>query len=141
MTTRRLELVTATAFLALAVAGWLASAGLPPAPRLFPRLVLAVLGLAAAAWLAGLLRAPAAAGDEPQEEGGRRRLLVAFGLTLAYAAAVVTIGFFVVTLVYIPVMARFLGHRSWPWAIVAAVLYAIVTYLLFVVLFERPVPF
>lgn len=146
MASYRLEVAAAAAFLVLAAAGWYLSADLPEVPRMFPRLVLALLGLSAALWLVGAVRravgAPAhAEQSEAPERSVGLSLLAVLGLTFVYAAAVITSGFFVPTVLYIPLMARLLGYRSWPIALAAAVAYTVVAYLLFVILFERPVPF
>ncbi|WP_108663220.1 tripartite tricarboxylate transporter TctB family protein [Acuticoccus kandeliae] len=140
MTSRRLEIAAALGFLGLAAAGWWASAALPPDPRMMPRLVLALIALASAFWLFRLLRAARPAPEPAEPVAEALKMPAVFALTGVYAVLVVSVGFFIPTLAYIVLMARLLGERRWVASIAAAIGFAIVAYLLFVVLFERPVP-
>ncbi|GAB4391522.1 MAG: hypothetical protein Tsb0032_03650 [Kiloniellaceae bacterium] len=134
------DMVAAIGLLALAVAGWWQTASLPSDAAMFPRLALSALAVLALVYLVrSLLRARRAQATKPLFKNAGRFVL-AFALIAIYVAVFPRIGFFTATLVFIPVFVMAMGMRRAPLIAIATLAYTVVTYVLFVVLLNRPLP-
>lgn len=135
------DIAGAVLLLAGTAVAWAASSGFPGEARVFPQLVMGMLAIAGAVWFAKAVRRSVGThADAAPREGGRLRLVAIIALTLAYILAIIAIGYFVPTMIYIPAVAAILGSRAWHWIVLAAVLYCVSIYVVFVLLFARPVP-
>lgn len=62
------------------------------------------------------------------------------GMSAVYVASVGIVGFFTATAMYMPIVAWLLGLRRIVHSIVVTAVFLIATYIVFVVLFARPMP-
>jgi hypothetical protein len=134
------DMIAATLLLVLTCVFWWDSTAISAAEaRMFPRLVLlALAALGLLLFLRGLRAGPEAA--ETPVISALPAFAAFLGATAVYGVAVGWIGFFTASLVYIPVVARLIGLRAlWLNALVTAV-FLLVTWLVFVGLFARPLP-
>ena len=134
------NVIGAAVLLVGTVAGLLELGRFPAEARPFPALVLATLLITGIWWLARSLLARPTPGSDTGSVGDKRRLIAATGLTFAYAVAVSHFSYFIPTILYIPAMAIALGDRRPLIAGLAGVGFTLGAYLIFVVLFERPIP-
>ncbi|KUF08961.1 tripartite tricarboxylate transporter TctB family protein [Pseudoponticoccus marisrubri] len=107
--------------------------------RMFPLLILGLLAILA---LALFGRSFLAARQHAAERviGDRGKFLTFVACTGLYAASVSQIGFFTASALYVPVAGHLLGLRkAWVNLTVTAG-FLVATYLVFVVLFSRPLP-
>lgn len=135
------ELVTALVILALAAAGIAQATGFPVASAYLP---MAVLGLACFLSLAWAVQSILAIRREPPsfrlDPAETRRLLTLAGLSLLYAFAIVEIGFFTSTFIFIPLSAFLLGYRSAKGLAIATAAFALLLYAVFGLLLRTPLP-
>lgn len=132
--------IGAAALFVLCLLAWSRSARFPDDAIVFPRIVIALLAVLSVAMLAKTFLGSGVATE-------RRRFFIdgrRFGLTalaiLAYVVAVSVLGYFTATIVFLPLMALGLGYRRpFPLALMAAFFCGAV-FLVFVVMFERPLP-
>jgi hypothetical protein len=75
-----------------------------------------------------------------EKHSGYRRLLGAALVTAGYGIAVWQTSYFIPTVLYIPLMAYILENRTLSLTIPASLAYTTMIYLIFVVIFERPMP-
>ncbi len=136
-----LELVIALVVLALAAAGIVQATEFPVASAYLP---FAVLGLACALSLAWAVQSVLAIRREPPsfrlDPAETRRLLTLAGLSLIYALAIVEIGFFTATFIFIPLTAFLLGYRSVRGIAIATAAFALLLYAVFGLLLRTPLP-
>lgn len=134
------NVIGAAVLLACTVAASFELTRFPAEARPFPALVLGALFVAGLIWLARSLLARTAPQIDTAVAGDKRRLMAAVGLTCAYAVAVSHLSYFIPTLLYIPAMAMVLGNRQPLIVCLAGVGFTVGAYLIFVVIFERPIP-
>lgn len=134
------NVIAAVVLLACTAAAFFELTRFPAEARPFPALVLVVLVVTGVIWLVRSFLARTASGSGVGTAGGKRRLTAAVGLTLAYAVAVSHLSYFVPTLLYIPAMAMVLDNQRPLVACLAGVGFTVGAYLIFVVIFERPIP-
>jgi hypothetical protein len=142
MNSARIEALAAAILVAVAAGLLLMSMQFPTASRIFPIMVLVALLVAALMWLVrSLLAGKKGVNDEPgAPASNRRQLLGAAALTAAYGVGVSVSSFFIPTVIYIPAMAFVLGNRNLPVTIASGTGFAAIVYVVFVWLFERPIP-
>lgn len=135
------ELVVALVVVALAAAGIAEATEFPVASAYLP---FAVLGLACGLGLAWAVQSVLAIRREPPsfrlDPAETRRLLTLAGLALLYAFAIVTIGFFTATFIFIPLAAFLLGYRSVRGLAIATAAFALLLYAVFGLLLRTPLP-
>lgn len=135
------ELVIALVVLALAAAGIAQAIGFPVASAYLP---VAVLGLACVLSFTWAVQSVQAIRREPPsfrlDPAETRRLLTLAGLSLLYAFAIVAIGFFTATLIFIPLAAFLLGYRSVRGLAIATAAFALLLYSVFGLLLRTPLP-
>lgn len=102
---RAFAIVLAAMFVAMVVA----ARDYPWEPRLFPTVV-ALAGVALAVAAAARARSI----EPPREREPRRRIVLALVAPPLYGGALFLLGFWIATLVAIPVLARALGFRKVP---------------------------
>lgn len=112
----------------------------PAEARAFPLMVLGTLLLSSSWWLVRTLMVPPTEEESVAARGNMGRLGVAVLLTVAYAAAVSHFSYFLPTAVFIPAMALALGNRQPLVVCLSGIGFAAGAYVIFVVLFERPIP-
>ena len=137
----RIEPLAAAALVAATVGLVFSTRDFPADSRIFPLLVLAALLVAAIAWLIRSIVSARNAGtgsDAPAVN--YRTLLTAAAVTFAYGVGVWLWSFFLPTVLYIPLMAFVLGNRNLVVTITSSIGFAIGVYIIFVWLFERPIP-
>jgi putative tricarboxylic transport membrane protein len=107
-----------------------------PGPDVWPRAILALIGISCVVRIVGVLRRPAATDPvmladvldtrpdgEPDAPPPRRyplRLAIGVALTAAYVALLGTLGFFIDTVLYIALLTRTGRYRRWPVIVVVA---------------------
>ena len=116
------------------------------AARNYPYAVLAFTGVVLTVWLGRSIRRLKAGIAERQADdasGGLGSIggYLVLGGTLIYGALVVYFGYVVPTLIYLAVMAYFLGGRNWLTIGAVAVLFPFAIYGFLVYGFDRPLPF
>lgn len=106
--------------------------------QIFPRLVSGIMVVCSAILMVRGILWPTE--GSPLSRGERRRVALAIVLTLAYIVSIVPVGFFTVSLIYIPLTAYVLGLRQhlMIWATTFVFLFAI--HYIFERLFYTPLP-
>lgn len=134
------DMVAALILLAVTGVFWWDSTAIPAAEaQMFPRLVLVALGLLALLLLVRGLRAgPLRAQTRVIETHAAFAAFI--GTTVVYGVAVGYLGFFTSSVVYIPLVARLIGLRSAKLNALVTGVFLLVTWLIFVALFARPLP-
>ena len=135
------ELVVALVILGLSVLGLVDTTGFPRASAYLPT---AVLGLACALSLAWVVQSVLAIRRERPtlrlDPARTRRLLTLAALSLLYAVAIVGIGFFTSTMLFIPLSALLLGYRNAGGLVIATAAFAVLLYTVFGLLLRTPLP-
>ncbi len=107
--------------------------------RMFPRMILVALF-----FLGALLAARTLRSDKDQRADAIINSVRAFSLFILastlYVASVSTLGFFTASGIYMPVVAYLLGLRRHLLNLAVTVIFLFVTYLVFVIVFARPLP-
>lgn len=136
-----IEFVFALVILALAGFGLAESIAFPRASAYLP---VAVLGLTCAlsvAWavqsIIAIRRERPTLAVDPAEA---RRLVTLGLLSLLYALAMTTIGFFTSTILFLPLAALALGYRNWRGIALATAAFIGVLYAVFGLLLQTPLP-
>lgn len=140
MPSRWRERTAASVVIALTALAFLHVRELPSDAAMFPTLTLALAAALAGMWLVAtfLVR------DEPAETEPffqtPRNFAIAVGLTPVYLYLVSEIGFFTASSVYMLLLAFLLGLRRLPALLLGTAGFMASVYLVFVVLFARPLP-
>lgn len=129
--------------LLLAAAGFVHIHGLPAGAAMFPRLVLGATAFLATLWLISTFMAAKRAVDAPASgpfiENPRN-----FGIFVAtivgYIALIEILGYFTSTAMFMLASSTLLGFRRHRFLIIATVAFIAFVYVIFVVLFKRPMP-
>ncbi len=133
------ETVTAAALLALALFAWFDAATFAEEARVFPRLVAFAMGVLAFAMLARSFFAKAEDTKRPFFKSFRY-FLVCLVLIGGYVYSTSLLGYFTASAIFIPAFALLLGLRR-PFVIIASTVgFVILTNLVFVQAFQRPLP-
>ena len=142
MNSSRIEALAAAVLIAAASGLLLKSTQFPAASGIFPIMVLVALLIATLIWLVrSLLAGQKGADGEPgAPASNRRQLYGAAALTAVYGVGVSLSSFFIPTIIYIPAMAFVLGNRNLPVTIASGTGFVVIVYVVFVWLFERPIP-
>lgn len=141
MRSARIEALAAAAVIAAAAGLLLSAMQFPTDSRIFPMMVLGALLIAGILWLMRSLLAPGGANDgSGAAVSNRRQLFGAAAVTAAYGVAVSLSSYFIPTVIYIPLMAFVLGNRNLPVTVASSAGFTVMIYLIFVWLFERPIP-
>ena len=135
------ELVIALVVLALAALGLIDAAEFPRASAYLPTAVLGLACVLSVAWavqsLLAIRREPPTLRLDPAET---RRLLTLAALSLLYAFAIVEVGFFTSTVLFIPLAALLLGYRSVRGLALSTAAFALLLYAVFGLLLRTPLP-
>ena len=129
--------IAALVLLALSGAAWIETGTIPGEARLFPRLVLGVMGVLSVAMLVRSFARRTDAGPFFLAPGA---LAVTLALAVVYIAAVEVIGYFAATALFVPGLALALGLRRTLLLALTTLGFVAAVYLVFVVLFGRPLP-
>ncbi|MCW7543603.1 tripartite tricarboxylate transporter TctB family protein [Aurantimonas litoralis] len=140
--------IGAVALLLLAVSVFVASGSLPFKSMIFPRMISTVMALCAVLMLLRTVslrsgRAPAAATDPKLNQPffrNSRNFLITFGAFIAYVVAISTLGYSVATAILIVALALALGFRDYRLLAAATVSFLVLVYVVFILVFERPLP-
>ncbi|MEQ9125268.1 MAG: tripartite tricarboxylate transporter TctB family protein [Alphaproteobacteria bacterium] len=133
------EAAAALALLALAAVAWLSAVTFAAEARVFPRLV---AGVMAALALVMLGRSFFMNSEERRRQFFKHfpTFMLCLGLILGYVYTTSLLGYFTASAIFVPAFALLLGLRR-PVVIVASTLgFLLVTHLVFVEAFERPLP-
>lgn len=119
---------------------WWDSTAIPAAEaQMYPRLVLILLfGLSALLFVRGWRMAPSHRGLPVVM--ALRPFAAFLAITVIYAASVGLIGFFTSSTVYVPLAAWLIGLRKPLLNLIVSAVFLLVTWLVFVALFARPLP-
>jgi len=132
--------IGAIVLLLVCALAWGRSARFPADAIVFPRMVIALLAILSVAMLAKtFFGSRAADSDRPFFINGLRFMLTILAI-LAYVFAVSVLGYFTATIAFLPLMAFGLGYRRAGPLAVMAVCFCGAVFLVFVTLFERPLP-
>jgi hypothetical protein len=139
---QKAEILGAVVLIAASGGLLLAAIPYPADSRIFPMMTLGGLLVAGLIWLFRLIfiHREVSSDDTAEKNSDYRRLLGAALVTTAYGVAVWQTSYFIPTVLYIPLMAYILGSRALSWTIPASLAYTTMIYLIFVVIFERPMP-
>lgn len=141
----------AGAVVALAVSGvaWWMSGRFPADAQVFPRMVLALLGVLSLLWLVRSFLPPGSRFAEPQAEGEPADepffqhlgyFAGSIALIAAYIFLVGNLGYFTSTILFIPVMAIMLGYYRPVGILLTTAAFVGGIYIVFVQLFSRRLP-
>jgi putative tricarboxylic transport membrane protein len=135
--------------LAVSAAAWWMSGRFPPDARVFPRMVLAMLGVLSLLWLIRTFLPADSRFAEPkvEDEPANEPFFVHVGyfagsiaVIAAYIFLVGTLGYFTSTILFIPVMAILLGYYRPLGILLTTAAFAGGIYIVFVLLFDRRLP-
>lgn len=135
MTLRR-ESFAALALLALVGAAWVESAAIPGEARMFPRLILGLMGVLSAIMLVQSMRRPTVGSFFVDFGNFATTVLIA----AVYVALVEPVGYLLATTVFLPVLAMALGMRRPQLLAVTTIGFVAAVYVIFVLVFDRPLP-
>lgn len=142
---RNVELLVGAAFLLICALAWLSARSLPADARMFPALLLALLALSSVVMM---IRAVTGASERVQGDEIKDwtftahlpRFLGGFAIFIVYLVVIPYLGFFTTSAVFVVAMSVFTGYRNWPVVLLGTIGFCIFVYLVFVLLFERPLP-
>ena len=142
------DVIVAVAILVICLLSWNDLAGVNPEATQFPKAVILGLGvLAAIIGLRALLsvRRSRAVSGAAEADGWRffvnwRHFVIALFCFAAYATAFPYTGFFSASVVFMAVVTAALGFRGYRTMAVTYLLFLIFVYVVFVLVFERPIP-
>ena len=137
MITRNAEAVAGVALVAFAAFAWYQSYSIRGAAAFFPSLVIVALGFFSLVYLGRSLAAPRILAPVFQRSWV---FVTVFVLSVIYAYAVVSVGYLTSTIVYIPLIAYLTGFRRPVYLAVATLTYMVCVYVLFEIVFRRPLP-
>lgn len=107
--------------------------------RMYPRMILVSLFI-----LGGLLAARTLRSGKEERADAIITSVPAFGVfilaSMLYVASVSTLGFFTASGIYMPAVAFLLGLRRHLMNIAVTVIFLLATYVVFVIIFARPLP-
>jgi Trk-type K+ transport system membrane component len=132
--------ITSLVLLGGAALAWRHAMNFPRESAMFPLLVLGILGgLGVILLVQSFLPQLRTASDRLVIEEPRT-LLVAISVTIAYLFFVPVIGYFTSSLIYIVALSRLLGFKNYLALIAISVGYVLLTYIVFALLFQLPLP-
>jgi putative tricarboxylic transport membrane protein len=134
------DTVTAAGLLLFSGAAWLQTTSLPTDASLFPKIALLLLALCSIAYLLRSVMKGAAKRQDKPLFHHPTRFVIAFAAIAVYALVFPRIGYFTATLVFIPAFVAALGMRRYGLTLISTALFALLVYLLFVVLLGRYLP-
>jgi len=145
MSYKTVELLAAGFLLAVAIVGWISIRSIPADARMFPNAILITMGLGSALMIVRSLMGTSqkVLGDELDGWSfaiNPQRMLGGFLIFAVYIWLVKYIGFFTMSAIFVIVMGLYAGYRNWPRLIASAVGYCLFVYVIFTLLFERPLP-
>ena len=140
--------IGAAALLILAVGVFFAAGALPFKSMIFPRMITAVMALCAVLMFLRTVpikagKAPAAAEDPMRDAPFFRNagnFVITFAAFVAYIFAIGILGYFVSTAILIVALALALGFRNLRLLAAATVGFLVLVYVVFILVFERPLP-
>ncbi|WP_316980076.1 tripartite tricarboxylate transporter TctB family protein [Shumkonia mesophila] len=119
---------------------WTGSERFPTDAVIFPRMVIAFLAILSVVMLAKTFVGGRPSGpDRPFFINGRRFTATAAAIVV-YIYGVSVLGYFTATVAFLPLTAWKLGYRKAGHLAVMAVSFCAIIFLVFVALFERPLP-
>ena len=131
--------IAAVVIFALAAAFFFIGGTYRGGAEIFPRAVAAIMMFGSALlFFKGLLWG--STGHEKLEEGSLWRVTGVIVLTILYIVAVDTIGFFTSSLIFVPVMALFLGVRNYLMIGLTTIVFVVAVAYLFRAVFLVPLP-
>lgn len=132
--------ITSLVLLGGAALAWRHAMSFPRESAMFPLLVLGILGgLGVILLVQSFLPQLRTASDRLVIEEPRT-LLVGITVTTAYLFFIPVVGYFTSSLIYIVALSRLLGFKNYLTLIAISVGYVLFTYIVFVLLFQRPLP-
>ncbi len=145
MTYRMAECLVASGLLILAIFGWVQSSDLPTDARMFPAALLTVIG-ALSLWM--LVRGVIGKAIPLIEDKAlnwefaisSKRMLIGFATLGIYFLALPYVGFFTSSFILVIGMAKGAGYHKPVPLILSAAGFCAFVYIIFVALFERPLP-
>lgn len=145
MTYRRAEIAASLALLLLSGLGWSQLADLPRDAAMFPGALLIAIAALSALMLGRALLGRAAHLVDDKARNWRfalswPRMCAGFAMLAGFLLVVPLLGFFTTSLVFIVLMAWSAGYRDAGRLIAVAIGFEVFVYLIFVALFDRPLP-
>ena len=142
---RTAEVLLAFALLLVCALAWLKARSLPVDAKMFPDIILGVLAFST---LLMLYRAVTGISERVQGDDVKDwrftkhvpRFLGSFAVFILYLLVVSRVGFFTASAGLIIAMSVLTGFRNWTVILASTVGFCIFVYLVFVLLFERPLP-
>lgn len=137
MTFRSAEVMAGLVLVAFSVFAWREASMIRGAASFFPSLVIGALGIFSLIYLTRSVLA-----GRPEEPVFVRGwvFVAALAISLVYVNAVAHIGYVTSTVVFIPVLAWVIGFRRPVYLAVTTVGYIICVYVMFELVFRRPLP-
>ncbi|BAS26245.1 tripartite tricarboxylate transporter TctB family protein [Limnochorda pilosa] len=130
------------AFLGLGVYALVAASGLPEQPAQFPKVfaaLLILLSLPSAVLAARRSGVRCAGASETTREGPRQRVRLVV-LSLLYSISITQFGFYLSSLVWLPIMFISLGYRRYRTLLLVAAVTCAVLYAMFGMILAVPTP-
>lgn len=142
---RTAEVLLALALLLVCALAWLKAQSLPVDAKMFPDIILGVLAFSTVLMLYRAVSgiSERLQGDDVKDWRFTRhvpRFLGSFAVFILYLLVVPRVGFFTTSAGLIIAMSVLTGFRNWPVIVASTIGFCIFVYLVFVLLFERPLP-
>lgn len=145
MSFRMAECYAAAGMILLVVFGWFQISDLPTDARMFPAVLLLIIGVLSAALLVRGIIGKAAHFLNDEAKSWRfsissKRMLIGFAMLALYFLILPYLGFFTTSFILIISMAKGAGYNNPIPLFCSALGFCLFVYTIFVALFERPLP-
>lgn len=145
MTYRKAEIGASAGLILIAIFGWFQVDDLPADALMFPAILLGVIMLLSLWMLVRALKGTAPhltdqAAQDWRFAISRERMLGGFAMLAAYLLIVPLVGFFTTSLIFVMLVAWVAGYRHIRNLLLTSVGFCLFVYLIFVALFDRPLP-
>lgn len=145
MSYKAAEILMACFLLVVAGISWVSIRDIPADAKMFPGVVLGAMAVGSLLMIVRSVMGTSqrALGDELDGWSfaiNPGRMIGSFLIFTAYISLVSHIGFFTASFLFVIVMGLYSGYRHWPQLIAASVGYCVFVYVIFTLLFDRPLP-
>ena len=139
------EISLSVVFLIVSFVSWLSISDIPSDAQMFPHFILGGIAICSVLMIIRSITGASqrVLGDELKDwtfSINYKRMFGGLLIFVAYLLVVDHIGYFTATALLVVAMASFAGYKNWIALIATAAGFCLFVYLVFVVLFDRPLP-
>jgi hypothetical protein len=137
MTLRTAEPIIAVILCVLCVFAWIHTGSMSSGAQIFPRMILAALGVLSVIYLVRSVMADSSINEISLD---KKKFVFILLITTSYVSSFIFVGYFTATFFYIPAVCYALGFRRLLYIFIADITFLLSVYILFVYSFGRAVP-